>query len=115
MTLFFANIIGWIVANRRLVIGAVAVVILVIGIGLVYRACNKPPKLDQKEIIKAQQAIAKEDRKQMIEILTNSKVQEQGIDNSIKQAEEATEKSKRSYANLSNEELAAELERRMNE
>lgn len=115
MTLFFANIIGWIAAHWRLVAGAVAVVILVIGFSLVYRACNKPPKLDQKEIIKAQQAIAKEDRKQMIEILTNSKVQEQGIDNSIKQAEEATEKAKRDYSKLNNQELAAELEKRLND
>lgn len=115
MTLFFANVIGWIAAHWRLVAGAVAAVILVIGIAFVFRACNKPPTLDQKEIQKAQEAIAKEDRKQMIEILTNSKVQEQGIDNSIKQAEEATEKAKREYSQLSNDELAAELEKRLNE
>lgn len=115
MTLFFANIIGWIAAHWRLVAGAVVALFLVIGFGLVYRACNKPPTLDQKEIIKAQQAIAKEDRKVMVEILTNSKVQEQGIDNSIKAAEEATEKAKRDYSRLSNDELAAELERRLQE
>lgn len=82
--------------------------------GLVFRSCNKPPKLDQKEIIKAQQAIAKEDRKEMIEILTNSTVREQGIDNSVKMAEEATEAAKRNYSQLSNDELAAELEKRLN-
>lgn len=114
--LFFLNIVGWIKSHLsfRLVAGVVAAIILVIGFGLIFRACNKPPKLDQKEIIKAQQAIAQEDRKQMIEILTNSKVQEQGIDNSIKLAEEATEKAKQDYSKLTNEQLAAELERRLN-
>lgn len=115
MSLIFANVIGWIVAHWRLVAGVVAVLFLVIVFGLVYRSCNKPPKLDQKEIIEAQQAIEKNDRKVMVEILTNSTVREQGIDNSIKAAEEATEKAKRDYSQLSNDELAAELERRAKE
>lgn len=115
MTLILANIIGWIVAHWRIVAGVVAVLFLVIVFGLVFRSCNKPPKLDQEQIIKAQQAIAKEDRREMIEVLAESKVKEEGIDNSIKAAEEATEKAKRDYSKLSNEELAAELERRLNE
>lgn len=115
MSLFLANIIGWIVAHWRLVAGAVAALFLVIVMGLVFRACNKPPKLDQKEIIKAQQAIAEQDRKEMIEILSNSAVQEQGIDNSVKAAEEATAKAKRDYSKLSNDELAQELEKRLND
>lgn len=111
--LIFANAFGWIVAHRRLVAGAAAVLFLVIGIALVFRACNKPPKLDQQDTIKAQQAIENSDRKVMIEVLTKSKVEEQGIDNSIKAAEEATEKAKRDYSKLSNDELAAELEKRL--
>lgn len=113
MSLIFANIIGFIVAKWRWFVGAGAVLIFVIGIGLVFRACDKPPKLNQQDTIKAQQAIAKEDRKEMIEVLTKSKVEEQGIDNSIKAAEEATDKAKREYSQLSNDELAKELERRL--
>ena len=90
-----------------------AVVFLVIVFGLIFRSCNKPPKLDQKEIQKAQQAIQEQDRKVMVEILTNSTVREQAIDSNIKQAEEATEAAKRDYSKLSNDELAAELERRL--
>lgn len=113
MSLIFANIIGWIVAHWRLVAVAAGVCILGILCIFVLRACNKPPKLDQKEIIEAQQAIAKEDRKEMIEILTNSDVREQAIESNIKQAEEATRQAKQNYSGKSNEELAAELERRL--
>ncbi len=95
-----------------IVIGFLAVCI--IG-GLIFKACHKAPKLDEKAIQKAQQAIAKEDRKQMLEILAQSDVAEQGIDNSVKAAENATEQAKKSYSGLSNEALASELERRLQE
>lgn len=115
MSLLLANILGWLVAHWRLVAGAVGVLLLLLLFGLVYRACNRPPKLDQKEIIEAQQAIQKNDRKVMVEILAESDVREQAIDNSIKAAEQATENAKKNYSQLSNDELAKELERRLNE
>lgn len=115
---FIANLFGLDISKVQryvfwavIILGLLAVLILVIGI----KSCfTRSPKLNQEQITKAQQAIAKEDRKEMIEVLTESKVQEQGIDNSIKAAEEATDKAKRDYSKLSNEELAAELERRLN-
>ncbi len=115
MSLILANIIGWIVAHWRIVavIGATALLLLVVMIGV--RSCRKQPKLDQQEIIKAQQAIEKEDRKTMVEILTNSDVREQAIDSNIKQAEEATAKAKQNYTDKTNAELSAELERRLHE
>ena len=90
-----------------LLVAGVVVLFLVLQV----RSCfNRPPRLDQEQIIKAQQAIAKEDRREMIEVLAESKVKEEGIDNSIKAAEEATEKAKQDYSKLTNEQLAAELE-----
>lgn len=90
--------------------------IFVIALAVSMYSCLKPtPKFRPEETIKAQQAIAKEDRKEMIEILADSTVREQGIDNSIKLAEEATEKAKRDLSQQSNEELAAELERLLKE
>lgn len=115
LSLFLANVFGWVVAHWKLVAGAVVVFLVFILFTLTLRSCNKPPKLDQKEIIKAQQAIAEQDRKQMIEVLAESTVKEQGIDNSIKAAEEATEKAKQDYSKLSNDELAQELQRRLEE
>lgn len=94
---------------------AVVAGVVLFAVVFLFRACNRPPKLDQKEIIKAQQAIETNDRKVMVEILSNSDVREQGIDNSIKAAEEATEQAKQNYQGQSNAELAAELERRLKE
>ena len=90
---------------------AIAFAILFVTV-FVYRACNKPPKLDEKAIQKAQDAIAKEDRKQMIEILAESDTKEAAIDSNIKAVEQATEDAKVSYNGKTNAELAAELERR---
>ena len=95
LSLFIKNIFGWAVAHWRIAAGAACMLVLVIVFGLVFRSCNKPPKLDQKEIQQAQKAIEENDRRVMVEILANSSVREQGIDSNIKQAEEATEKSPR--------------------
>lgn len=113
--LVLANIFGIVYAYRRVILVGVAGLVLILAIVFVFRACNKPPKLDQEATIKAQQAIAKEDRREMIEVLAESAVKEQGIDNSIKAAEEATDKAKQDYSKLTNEQLAAELEKRLNE
>jgi hypothetical protein len=115
ISLMLANAVGYVVAHWRWFAIGAAILVLVIATALIFRACKPSPSLDQKEIIEAQQAIAKEDRKVMIEILTNSTVREQGIDNSIKAAEEATDKAKREYSQLTNDELAAELEKRSKE
>jgi geranylgeranyl pyrophosphate synthase len=115
LSLFLKNIAGFIWLHWRIfaVIGATALLFLLVMFGV--RSCRKEPKLDQKEIIEAQQAIRENDRKEMIEILAESDVREQGIDNSIKLAEEATEKAKQNYTGKSNADLAAELERRLSE
>lgn len=120
MILFIAKLVTSVFGTdlqkaQKLVVWILLVVglIFVIALAVSMYSCLKPqPKLDQKEIIEAQQAIETGDRKKAIEILTNSTVREQGIDNSIKLAEEATEKAKREYGQLSNDEIAAELERR---
>lgn len=113
MSLILANIIGWIVAHWRLVAVAAGVCILGILCIFVLRACNKPPKYDHEAVLEAQEAIEKGERQKAIQILAESDVKEQGIDNSIKLAEEATEKAKQNYTGKTNEELAAELERRL--
>lgn len=41
LVLFIKNIFGWITLHWKFVAGAVAVLILVIGFGVVFRACNK--------------------------------------------------------------------------
>lgn len=103
------KIVWFVKDNWKIVLPIFAVLIVVI---FVNRACNKPAKLDEAAILKAQEAIAKEDRKEMIEILAESDVKEQGIDDSIKAIENATEQSKKNYTGLTNDQLAEELNKR---
>lgn len=87
---------------------------------LIHYGCSKPaPKLNQEEIIKSQQAIAANDRKTQIEILTNSEVREANIDANVAAGRNATinaiANSRAEWSQKSNEEIAAELERRARE
>jgi hypothetical protein len=111
MPLFLA----FIVARWRLFAAIGAGLVLVLLLVFAYKGCKSEPKLNQKEIIEAQQAIEKQERQKMIEILAESEAREQGIDNSIKAAEQATEAAKQNYTGKSNQELADELNRRAKE
>jgi len=118
--LLLANIAGWFVAHWRIVAYIVLAGILFIGVGLIFSRCGKKqPKLDQEAIIKAQQAIAANDRKQMVEILANSDAKEAAIDQTVDNAKVATinagANSRATWANANNEELRLELERRSHE
>lgn len=77
-----------------------------------FRACRSQPKLNEAEIKKAEIAIQERNREALKEILAESDVRLQGIDNSIKAAEEATRQAKKNYEGMSDAQLAAELERR---
>lgn len=109
---FLKRVVWFVKDNWKIVLPIFAVLIVVI---FVNRACNKPAKLDEAAILKAQEAIAKEDRKEMIEILAESDNRKAEIDSSIKQIEMDREASKKNYTGWTNDEIAAELERRAKE
>jgi hypothetical protein len=97
---------------RVFVVVLFAIVLLVGGLWL--RSCfKKTPKLDEKAILKAQTAIAEQDHKKMVEVLAESDTKEDEVDSNIKAIENAREQAKKNYADKSNEELAAELEKRL--
>lgn len=100
---------------RAVVITVVAIVVLFAGIWLVKRIFFRPPHLNQRETERVKEHIDEMSRREMIEVLATSDAREKDIDNSIKMAEDETEKAKVSYADKSNEDLAAELERRAKE
>lgn len=108
----FANIAGWIAAHLRIIGIIAAVAGAVIVAGLVFRSCRSTPKLNEKEIQRAQDAIAKQDRERMIQVLAESDTKEAEIDSSLKQIEIDREAAKQNYTGLSNEQLAEELNRR---
>src|SRR6185369_536113 len=107
--------------QRWLVIGMIVLIaIAVLALGLWLRSCfHKAPSLNQEEITKAQQAIAANDRKVMVDILANSNARQaatdQTVDNAKAAANDAATRARKDAANMSNEELAAELERRAKE
>ena len=97
----------------------VLLVAILIAVGLFLRSCfGRKPKLDEQSIQKAQKAIAENDRKVMIEVLTNSDVAEKNIDANLANSKAVTvnavQDARSNAERLSNEELAAELERRAN-
>ena len=107
------------VDNYRVVLPIAVFVVIAFWL-LIHYGCSKPaPKLNQEEIIKSQQAIAANDRKTQIEILANSDVRVQDIDANVAAGRNATVNaiadSKAEWSQKSNEELAAELERRANQ
>jgi uncharacterized membrane protein YgaE (UPF0421/DUF939 family) len=110
--LFLANIAGFLVAKWRLILVIIGLFIVVFGTALLWKRCNPPPKLDEKQQQQAKTAIAKEDREEMIKVLAESDTAEDAIDSNIKAVENATEAAKKTYTGKSNDELAGELNRR---
>lgn len=117
-SLILANIFGFLYHYRKVVVAAVICLIAVFAAAIIFRSCNRPkePKLNHDEIRAAQQAIADNDREKMLYILAQSEGREAEADKNIDEAEkaatEAITKAHREWSQKSNEEIAAELERR---
>lgn len=117
--LWLANAFGFVVANIRYFVIGFIIILLLVAIGLTHRACNKPPKLDEKAIQTAQTAIATQDRKVMVDILAESDAKEKVIDQNVANAKvdtiNAKTESKAKWEQATNQELADELEKRSHE
>ncbi len=114
------NIFGWISLHKKIVLYAVAGIILFVLIFSFFRSCGKKEiKFDEKTILEAQKAIAENDRKKMVDILSKSDADEAIADgiiaNSKGDAINAQNQSKEKYKDLSNEDIASELNRRAKE
>lgn len=112
--LIVEKIIAFIVKNWRVgLIVVVAIAVLSMG-WCIFKP--KPAKLDEKAIQAAQKAIADNDRATMEKILVESDVKEKQIDGTISNSKmdtyNAIEESKKKVSTMTNEELAAELNRR---
>lgn len=109
----------WLASHKRTVAILAAITLIALASILLTRSCGQKAKLDQQEIIKAQQSIAVEDRKQMVEILVSSDAREAVIDSEVSNAKKDTVNaiadSKEKWSQASDEEIKAELLRRMNQ
>jgi F0F1-type ATP synthase membrane subunit b/b' len=105
---------------KRLWLGALILVLIAVVIifGLIFRACNKPAKLDEKAIQKIQKAIAKEDRAEMEKVLVESRVAEQQINENLEDAkvikEQTIKDARKEAEGMTNKELAEALEGMVN-
>lgn len=110
---FLKRVFFFVIDNWKVfaMLGAVIVVIVIFN-----KACNKPPKLDEKQIQKAEQAVKERNDAALKEILAESDVVEKQIDanvaNASTQTVNAINESKKKYENMTTDELAAEIERR---
>jgi len=120
---FIAGLFGWDISKvQRWVFFSLVVLLsiaaLVIGLWI-SRLFHHAPKLNEKQITAAQQAIATNDREQMTKILVDSDVAEKQIDANVAysntQTTNAQAESRQKWSQASNEEMQAELERRARE
>ena len=97
--------------------GIILIGLLILISGLTIRSCLSPtPKLDERQIEQAQTAVAEKNEKAMRKILVESDLRLKEIEANVNRVENNTkrtiEESRRKYAEMSVDELAAELERR---
>lgn len=98
----------------RLALIAIVGLILLITTVFIFKACDSPPQLNEKQIQKVQQAIEKQERDEMVETLAQIEVETKGIDANLANADneklkafiEARDKAR----SMTNEELAKALE-----
>lgn len=118
--LWLMNIFGWIVMHKRLVLITLAGILLFALVVMAYRGCkSSPPKLDEAEIQKAEQAIKDRNDKELREILAASDAREAVIDSNVANAErdkiQNLHEARKKWANANISELQAEFERRSKE
>lgn len=119
MPLFLLNIWGWILAHKRLVLIGIGIVVLLLLVIGVYRGCSKPPKLDEAEIQKGEQAVKERNDAELRRILVESEVREKEIDANVANANaekiNAIYESRQKWANANTADLQAEFDRRKNQ
>jgi len=114
---------GWDIVKlqKRLILTFIGVVIIVvICLGLWLKSClHHEPKLDEKAIQKAEQAVKDRNDAVLKEILIESDVKDAQIDANVANAAadtaNAIHEAKQKYSNMNTDELAAEIERRKNQ
>jgi hypothetical protein len=118
--LIIANIIGWARVHWRVLAYGVAALVLLIAVGVIYKGCGKhEPKFNQKEVTEAQNAVETHNVEKQKDVLAKSDVREEKDVEQINEGDAATkqaiEDAKHKYDGMTNDELAAELERRAKE
>ena len=107
----FAIIATFLKRNWHFAVPVLLIVIVLVWVGI-GRACKTTPKLDEKQIQRAEAAKKQQNDAALKEILAESDTRIDNIDAGLKQAEENTRKAVKNYDGMTFDELAAEIERR---
>lgn len=115
--LILANVLGYIYEKRRFIMITLTIIAALIFAILIARwlFAPAPGRLDQDEIRKAQEAIRREERGRMVQILANSDARVAEIERRIEEQERETDKIIANYNSLSNDEIKRLLEERIRE
>lgn len=112
---FLKRVFWFVIDNWKIAVPAILIVCLLFSFGM-WKACSTPEaRFNEEQIHRLQKAIAEDDRKEMLKVLEESKVEEAKIDGNLANAENEKLKVlsdiRKETAKKSNAELAAELER----
>lgn len=112
------QILGWLSRHRRIIIIAALIVLALVAL-VVLRSCMRPtPHLDEEQIQRGEEAVRQRNDARLREILVNSDVRAAEINQNVAGASvevyNATQESKRRWANANIDELREEFERRKN-
>lgn len=119
LVLWAKRLFTWVINNP---LKAALIVIAVLCLGYViigYKSCGRTPKLNEAENLRAKQAIAVGDAKEMREVLAASDAREAAADATVANVEvqtiNALKESRDKWSKATPDEMAAELERRANQ
>lgn len=117
LSLFFANVLGWLVANWKIALPAAIVVTLLLGGGLWWACRPAPaPKLDQEQILKNQEALRSGEAERVKQAVIESKMKEAEIDANRADADvqrlKAVQEAKQEANRMTPQELTDFLENR---
>lgn len=114
--LFFLKRMLWFVKDHWRVV--VPIIVLIIALVFFVRWWNRPAKINEKDIQKAKTAIAEQDREVMVEVLVQSDLDEKQIDANTSTAEnvklKTLDESRKKIDAMTTDEMAQELQRRLN-
>jgi hypothetical protein len=87
ITLFLANVWGWIIAHWRLVLTIAAIIALLIAVIVLYRSCKKTAKIDLETVDKINNGNRAERMKELQKIIEENSEVIKTVDNRSNVAE----------------------------
>lgn len=115
--LVLANLAGWVLSHLRLIIVIAVTIAVLLTVAIIYSRCTRVKPMTPEQIEKAQRAIQNADREAMEKVFVEAAADEALADRTVEEAEATRtfeiEAAKKRAEQMTNAELAAELESRV--